>query len=118
MAEILATVRERRGVDSREHRPAAVARRIHDRRVAAGVQTMADYLDRLRREATEADRPIIYFAPALQARVLARLCDALAPGGLLRLGEAEWPSGGAAERLRFVDRKARVFALATGEGRS
>ncbi|HET8734579.1 MAG TPA: CheR family methyltransferase, partial [Anaeromyxobacteraceae bacterium] len=35
---------------------------------------------------------LIYFRPAVQARVERLLLRALAPGGLLWLGEAEWPS--------------------------
>jgi chemotaxis protein methyltransferase CheR len=58
---------------------------------------------------------LIYFDPPLQRRALALLVRALAPGGLLWLGEAEWPSGREALRLRTVDRRARLFRLA-GEG--
>jgi chemotaxis methyl-accepting protein methylase len=60
---------------------------------------------------------LIYFDPPLQRRVLALLVGALAPGGLLWLGEAEWPTGEAALRLRAVDRRARLFRLSRpGEG--
>jgi chemotaxis methyl-accepting protein methylase len=61
---------------------------------------------------------LIYFDPPLQHRVLATLCEALAPGGLLWLGEAEWPAGDAAGRLVPVDRPARLFRLAEGGGRA
>jgi chemotaxis methyl-accepting protein methylase len=55
---------------------------------------------------------LIYFQPQLQGRVLALLEGSLAPGGLLWLGEAEWPSGATAERLVVVDRQARLFRVA------
>lgn len=55
---------------------------------------------------------LIYFQPALQRRALALLLDALAPGGLLWLGEAEWPGPVAAGRLDVLDRKARLFRAA------
>ncbi len=59
---------------------------------------------------------LIYFDPALQRRALALLCASLAPGGLLWLGEAEWPAEPLAARLAPVDRRARLFRLAP-EGR-
>lgn len=60
---------------------------------------------------------LIYFDPPLQRRVLALLVGALAPGGLLWLGEAEWPAGEAALQLRAVDRRARLFRRSRpGEG--
>jgi chemotaxis methyl-accepting protein methylase len=55
---------------------------------------------------------LIYFEPALQRRALALLCGALAPDGLLWLGEAEWPQEAFAARLQVVDRGARLFRLA------
>jgi chemotaxis methyl-accepting protein methylase len=54
---------------------------------------------------------LIYFEPPLQRRAFALLVEALAPGGLLWLGEAEWPAGPAAERFETVDRHARLFRL-------
>jgi chemotaxis protein methyltransferase CheR len=57
---------------------------------------------------------LIYFDTPLQRRALRVLCEAIAPGGLLWLGEAEWPSGDDAARLAPVDRHARLFRL--GEG--
>jgi chemotaxis methyl-accepting protein methylase len=57
---------------------------------------------------------LIYFERELRDRALRVLCDALLPGGLLWLGEAEWPSGEAAERLETVDRAARLFRLRDG----
>jgi chemotaxis protein methyltransferase CheR len=59
---------------------------------------------------------LIYFEPCLQRRATALLCAALRPGGLLWLGESEWPSGDVARRLRTVDRKARLFQLAAEDG--
>lgn len=59
---------------------------------------------------------LIYFKPALQARVLLRLCAMLAPRGLLWLGEAEWPSAECARRLDVLDRRARLFTLKPGGG--
>ncbi|HEX9049418.1 MAG TPA: CheR family methyltransferase [Anaeromyxobacter sp.] len=58
---------------------------------------------------------LIYFDPPLQQRALRVLCDAIAPGGLLWLGEAEWPAGDVAARLVPVSRQARLFRL---EGRA
>lgn len=52
---------------------------------------------------------LIYFQPQLQRRVLALLWRSVAPGGLLWLGEAEWPTGCAGAALTVVDRKARLF---------
>ena len=60
---------------------------------------------------------LIYFEPPLQRRVLALLCASLAPGGLLWLGEAEWPAGSLEARLHAVDRRARLFRLAPEERR-
>lgn len=50
---------------------------------------------------------LIYFTRPLQLEVECTLIDALAPGGLLVLGEAEWPID--PSELEIVDRKARVF---------
>jgi hypothetical protein len=54
---------------------------------------------------------LIYFDGPLQQRALGVLCDAIAPGGFLWLGEAEWPAGGVAGRLALVNRQARLFRL-------
>jgi chemotaxis methyl-accepting protein methylase len=54
---------------------------------------------------------LIYFDAPLQRRALRVVCDAIAPGGLLWLGEAEWPLDGVAARLALVDRPARLFRL-------
>jgi chemotaxis protein methyltransferase CheR len=60
---------------------------------------------------------LIYFEPALQQRVLRLLGSALAPGGLLFLGEAEWLASTAAN-LEVLDRKSRLFRLAGKERRA
>lgn len=54
---------------------------------------------------------LIYFDAPLQQRALRVLCDAVAPGGLLWLGESEWPRDEVAARLAPVDRSARLFRL-------
>jgi chemotaxis methyl-accepting protein methylase len=55
---------------------------------------------------------LIYLTRPLQLEVERTLIDALAPGGLLVLGEAEWPIDPSA--LEVVDRKARVFRRREG----
>ncbi len=52
---------------------------------------------------------LIYFRPPVHASVERLLLRGLAPGGLLWLGESEWPSAEAARRLEVVDRRARLF---------
>lgn len=60
---------------------------------------------------------LIYLERPLRARVEALLAGSLLPGGLLCLGEAEWPASAVASRLDVVDRKARIFRLrAAGAG--
>lgn len=59
---------------------------------------------------------LIYFAPALQRRVLRLLVDALEPGGVLCLGEAEWPDDETLARLTPVHRGARLFRRAAEKG--
>lgn len=119
LVEVPAGVRERWLVPA--DRPGAV-------RVAPGLRTRVA-LERhdLAREGVPARAPfdlvscrntLIYFDAALQRRVLGILCDALAPGGLLWLGEAEWPSGPAADRLALVDRAARLFRRSDGRRRA
>lgn len=58
---------------------------------------------------------LIYFRPEVQARVERLLLRGLAPGGLLWLGEAEWPSPRALARLEAVDARARLFRRREGE---
>ncbi|WP_272946343.1 hypothetical protein [Anaeromyxobacter sp. PSR-1] len=50
----------------------------------------------------------------MQRRALELLLDALAPGGLLWLGAAEWPAALAGGRLEVLDRRARLFRAAGG----
>ena len=52
---------------------------------------------------------LIYLRPELQPPVLDTLIAALRPGGLLFLGEAEWPAPSVAPRLAVVHRGARLF---------
>jgi len=52
---------------------------------------------------------LIYLGPRLQLEVERLLVESLAPGGLLCLGEAEWPLPEIAARLEVVDRRARLF---------
>jgi chemotaxis methyl-accepting protein methylase len=57
---------------------------------------------------------LIYFGPPLQLHVERLLVRSLAPGGLLWLGEAEWPLPEIAAQLEVVDRKARLFRARGG----
>jgi chemotaxis methyl-accepting protein methylase len=59
---------------------------------------------------------LIYFARPLQQRVLRLLVDSLVPGGLLCLGESEWP-GEAASSLQVVDRSRKIFRRSLPEER-
>ncbi len=52
---------------------------------------------------------LIYLQPKPRAQVLSLLHQALAPGGVLCLGEAEWPSVPVADALDTIDRRARLF---------
>lgn len=52
---------------------------------------------------------MIYFSPDTQRAVQRMLVDALAPGGYLCLGEAEWPDGSLAPLLAAMPRKLRTF---------
>ena len=52
---------------------------------------------------------LIYFAPALQARVLRALYEGLRPGGFLLLGRAEVPAGSANALFECVSSKAKLF---------
>ncbi len=60
---------------------------------------------------------LIYFGPRLQLQVERLLLESLVPGGLLWLGEAEWPLPEIANRLDVVDRKARLFRARGGAPR-
>ncbi len=59
---------------------------------------------------------LIYFRPEVQARVERVLLRGLRLGGLLWLGEAEWPSRAASRVLRPVDPQARLFRFVGEEG--
>jgi chemotaxis methyl-accepting protein methylase len=62
---------------------------------------------------------LIYLQQAAQEQALDLLVGALAPGGVLCLGEAEWPSPRAAEALDVVAGRARIFRKAvSGQGPS
>jgi chemotaxis methyl-accepting protein methylase len=52
----------------------------------------------------------IYFVPDVQRRVLRRLAAALREGGLLLLGESEWPLDAPGRGLRPVRPRERLFA--------
>jgi chemotaxis methyl-accepting protein methylase len=53
---------------------------------------------------------LIYFTPETQRRAFAELWRAVSPGGLLWLGESEWPAPlQGPPDLRVVDRRARLF---------
>ncbi|MHB8875278.1 MAG: CheR family methyltransferase [Myxococcaceae bacterium] len=62
---------------------------------------------------------LIYFQPPLQERIERLLRDSLMEGGLLWLGEAEWPAATLNADFEVLDRKARLFRLAKprSEGR-
>ena len=64
---------------------------------------------------------LIYLRRGAQDQALDVLLRPLAPGGVLCLGEAEWPSAPAARVLEVISRRARVFRVsgtAMPEGRS
>lgn len=52
---------------------------------------------------------LIYLKKEAQMRALTRLRDALMPGGILVLGEAEWPPPGVLASLEVISQKARIF---------
>lgn len=113
LAEIPAAVRARsfervRGDPRAPFRPvqairARVRLRLHDLTAAEAPPDRFDLV--------ACRNTLIYFQPALQQRVLRLLRASLAPGGLLWLGEAEWPLGPAADGLAVIDRRARLFRL-------
>jgi chemotaxis methyl-accepting protein methylase len=59
---------------------------------------------------------LIYLQRAAQDQALGVLRRALVPGGVLCLGEAEWPSPTVAEGLEVVSRRARIFRAAGTSG--
>jgi chemotaxis methyl-accepting protein methylase len=60
---------------------------------------------------------LIYLEAGARHAVEALLCASLRPGGLLWLGEAEWPSQELAPRLERVDGRARLFRLREASAR-
>lgn len=54
---------------------------------------------------------LIYFMAPAQREIVARLVAALAPGGILCLGEAEWPVEPQDLDLEVVDRTLRIFRV-------
>jgi chemotaxis methyl-accepting protein methylase len=61
---------------------------------------------------------LIYFAPALQQRAIELLLKNLLPGGVLFLGEAEWPPSPAVDSLQVLHRKGKLFRYHPYEVRS
>jgi chemotaxis protein methyltransferase CheR len=57
---------------------------------------------------------LIYFARPLQQRVLRLLVGSLVSGGVLCLGESEWP-GEVASSLQVLDRKRKIFRRIASE---
>lgn len=55
---------------------------------------------------------LIYWSAPVQVRLLANLCAALAPGGYLCLGEAEWPLPPAAAALEPIAPSGKIFRAA------
>jgi chemotaxis methyl-accepting protein methylase len=56
---------------------------------------------------------LIYLRPEAQAHALSVVRSAIAPGGYLFLGEAEWPSESIAATLTPRDRRTRLFKAAS-----
>jgi chemotaxis methyl-accepting protein methylase len=56
---------------------------------------------------------LIYLQRPAQERALCRLLDMIRPGGVLCLGEAEWPSPDLAARLEPLPQQTRLFRLRT-----
>jgi chemotaxis methyl-accepting protein methylase len=54
---------------------------------------------------------LIYYLADRQAEILSLLLSALVPGGVLVLGEAEWPVPSVERRLAILDRAHRIFTL-------
>lgn len=59
---------------------------------------------------------LIYFVPEVQAQILARLLARVVPGGILCLGEAEWPTDPLAREVEVVDRALRIFRTPADPG--
>jgi chemotaxis methyl-accepting protein methylase len=56
---------------------------------------------------------LIYLGPEAQAEAISAVRAAVAPGGYLFLGEAEWPSASVAATLTPRDRRTRLFKAAS-----
>ncbi len=56
---------------------------------------------------------LIYLQPPAQHDALAALIGCLGPGGVLCLGEAEWPPAPLAASLRTIHQRHRLFAVST-----
>jgi chemotaxis methyl-accepting protein methylase len=54
---------------------------------------------------------LIYFERAAQAAAIGRLCAAMIAGGVLALGEAEWPNEGVQSSLHTIHARSRLFRL-------
>lgn len=54
---------------------------------------------------------LIYFQRDVQEQTLAALCNATRPGGVLCLGEAEWPSPAVARLLDPIGQRMRCFVV-------
>ncbi len=61
---------------------------------------------------------LIYLEPAVQLRTMQALRRAVAPGGYLCLGEAEWPPAEIAGSLEALPHKNRIFRAVDGAVRS
>ena len=94
----------------REHARAGVSFRHHDL-VAADRPPLGRTFDLV-----ACRNVLIYLAPPARIGVQRLLRDALAPGGLLWLGEVEWPEAEIARELEVVDRRARLFRRREARG--
>jgi chemotaxis protein methyltransferase CheR len=57
---------------------------------------------------------LIYWEPVVQQAILRRLLGAMAGGGFLCMGEAEWPHASIAARLQPIGSNSRIFRLPAG----
>lgn len=80
-----------------------VALRLHDLTRAAAPPAGGGF------DLVSCRNTLIYFRPEVRIRAERLLLSGVASGGLLWLGEAEWPSPEAERRLAVVDRRARLF---------
>ncbi len=82
-----------------------VALRVHDLTAATAPPAGGGF------DLVSCRNALIYFRPEVHARVERLLLGGIAPGGLLWLGEAEWPTAETQRRLEVIDRKARLFRV-------